>query len=69
MAAHVQTDPLRLGAPTTLFTLPAEMTWTNFDISPDGQRLLAAIPVAIANRQPVTVITNWTAQAGPGRRP
>jgi Tol biopolymer transport system component len=69
MAARVQTDPLRLGAPTTLFTLPAEMTWTNFDVSPDGQRLLAAIPVAIANRQPVTVITNWTAHAGPGRRP
>jgi hypothetical protein len=61
MAARVRTDPLRIGAPTTLFTLPPGMTWTTLDISPDGQRLLAAISVEVANHGPVTVITSWTA--------
>jgi hypothetical protein len=37
------------------------MTWTSLDISPDGQRLLAAISVEVANHGPVTVITSCTA--------
>jgi hypothetical protein len=37
------------------------MTWTTFDVSRDGQRLLAAISVEVANHGPVTVITSWTA--------
>jgi Tol biopolymer transport system component len=65
MAARVQTDPLDIGAATTLFTLPPGMTWTTFDVSPDGQRLLAAISVEVANHEPVTVITNWTAGQHP----
>lgn len=62
VAARVQTDPLRIEPTTTLFRLPPGMVWTNFDVSPDGQRLLAVISVSVANHQPVTVITNWTAQ-------
>jgi len=71
VAARVQTDPLRIEATTTLFRLPPGMEWATFDVSPDGQHLLALIPVAVANVQPATVITNWTAQAilsGPSPR-
>lgn len=71
VVARVQTDPLRIDATATLFRLPPGMVWTNFDVSPDGQRLLALIPVSVANVQPVTVITNWTAQpilSAPARR-
>jgi eukaryotic-like serine/threonine-protein kinase len=71
VVARVQTDPLRIEATTTLFTLPPGMVWTNFDLTPDGQRLLAVIPVSVANVQPVTVVTNWTAQpilSAPTRR-
>jgi hypothetical protein len=35
--------------------------WTSFDIAPDG-RFLAIVPETFANRQPMTVIVNWTAR-------
>ncbi|HUF51520.1 MAG TPA: protein kinase [Longimicrobiales bacterium] len=62
MAVSAQTQPtLRVGTPVTLFTAGPDAHWTAFDVTPDGQRFLVAVPIARANRQPITVITNWTA--------
>jgi dipeptidyl aminopeptidase/acylaminoacyl peptidase len=63
IAVTVHTDPLHIEAPRTLFTLPEGIAWTHFDLSPDGQRILASISVDVANERPIAVITNWTARA------
>ena len=61
VAVPVHTDAaLRLGAPATLFTLDAAMEWSEFDVSPDGRRFLASIPVVVADERPITVISDWT---------
>ena len=31
------------------------------DVSPDGQRILFAIPLSESNPQPVMLVQNWTA--------
>ena len=62
MAVPVRTTPsLQLGSPTALFTLPANATWMDFDVSPDGQKFLAIVPQANPGALPLTVIANWTA--------
>jgi Tol biopolymer transport system component len=61
IAVPVRTEPdLALGPSTVLFTTDANVTWRNFDVSGDGQRFLAAIPIVVADKGPITVISNWT---------
>jgi hypothetical protein len=66
MAALVRsTDKaLEFGAPAALFstTEPAGVFAYPYDVSPDGQRILALAPAAVeAGASPLTVIVNWQA--------
>jgi Tol biopolymer transport system component len=59
----VRTTPsLELGTPTALFPLKAGTTWSNFDVSHDGNRFIAVVPEVLAGRQPVTVVLNGIAE-------
>ena len=56
------------GTPKVLFVLPATLTLQgaqqlpySYDVTPDGQRVLALLPTA-PERPPLTVIVNWQAQ-------
>ena len=61
MAVPVRTEPdLAIGPQTTLFSIGADDDWMNFDVTADGQRFLASIPVVIADKGPITVISGWT---------
>jgi hypothetical protein len=61
IAVPVRTEPgLAIGPQTTLFSIGADVDWKNFDVTADGQRFLASIPVVIANKGPITVISGWT---------
>jgi Tol biopolymer transport system component len=65
VSVPVQTAPtLELGEPTTLFALPHDIEWGDFEIAPDGKRFLVTVPEALAGEQPYTVIVNWPAQIG-----
>jgi hypothetical protein len=60
ISVPVQTDPtLRLGEQSTLFILQADVDWRNFDVTSDGARFLALLPVVVADEAPITVITDW----------
>jgi Tol biopolymer transport system component len=56
-AVEISGSTLTLGAPKTLFTLPAGAPW---DVAPDGQRFLVGMPPAAAALTPITVVLNWT---------
>jgi eukaryotic-like serine/threonine-protein kinase len=61
ISVPVHTGPgLEVGTQAVLFTLDPDAVWTNFDVTPDGQRFLASIPVVQADKRPITVITDWT---------
>jgi hypothetical protein len=70
-SVSVRTTPsLVLGTPQALFPVKGgtvwsdpkgNAAWTDFDVSLDGKRFLAAIPQA-ANQQPLTVVLNWPAE-------
>jgi serine/threonine-protein kinase len=45
VSVPVRTSPgLQLGAPKVLFTLKPDGLWADFDVKPDGQRMLAIVP-------------------------
>ncbi|MEQ1910336.1 MAG: hypothetical protein ABMA15_16055 [Vicinamibacterales bacterium] len=63
MAVSVSMTPtLSVGTPQKLFRTPIDpagaMTYSQFDVSPDGQRFLMVVPSTDAP-QPVNVILNW----------
>jgi hypothetical protein len=61
VAVPVRTTPgLVLGTPTTLFSIDANVEWRYFDVTPDGRRFLASIPVVVADKGPITVVSGWT---------
>ncbi len=65
MSVPVRTAPsLEVGSPTPLFTIPGKQPWINFDVTPDGSKLLAIVPDVVADELPMTVVVNWTAEAG-----
>ncbi len=65
MSVSVRTAPsLVAGSPTPLFTIPGKRPWINFDVTPDGGKLLAIVPDVVADELPLTVVVNWTAEAG-----
>ena len=50
----------RFGAPRQLFALPqTSIAGEYFDVSPDGERILALLPVENARPTPYTLILNW----------
>lgn len=66
MAVEVsQTGPVRLGAPTSLFELPAKeeqsglSAWP-WDVTTDGKRFLIGKSTTVS--EPVTVVLNWRAE-------
>jgi Tol biopolymer transport system component len=62
MTVPVRTAPdLRIGAPAALFTVKGR-PWTDFDLSPDGQRILAIVPEIDGNESPLNVVLNWSAE-------
>jgi Tol biopolymer transport system component len=60
----IQTTPaLQIGKPVDLFAMMAKGIWQTFDVSPDGQRLLAVVPEVTASELPLDVIVNWAPAA------
>jgi Tol biopolymer transport system component len=60
VSVPVRTAPvLQLGAPKVLFTLAGGGVWPEFDVTPDGLRILAIVPRVDADQLPLTVVTNW----------
>lgn len=55
---------LEVGVPVPLFTMPRDRVWRDFDVSVDGKKFLAVIPELAGNKQPLTVVLNWTAEIG-----
>jgi len=65
MSVPARTEPrLSLGEPVELFTLPAGTSWTDFDLSPDGRRILAVESESRADMQPLSAIVNWSPKSG-----
>lgn len=65
MSVPVRTVPeLQLGSPKVLFTLKADGLWSDFDVTPDGQRILAIVPRVDASQLPLTVVANWPQAVG-----
>jgi dipeptidyl aminopeptidase/acylaminoacyl peptidase len=64
-AVTVRTTPsLELGSPRPLFTLPGQRVWKDYDVAADGKRFLAIVTDVRGDGQPLTVVLNWTAEAG-----
>jgi Tol biopolymer transport system component len=60
VAGEFTAEPAR-----TLFsTEPLPATWNLFDAAPDGSRFLVNVPLELAARASMTVITNWTQKRG-----
>jgi Tol biopolymer transport system component len=65
ISVPVRTAPsLQLGTPRVLFTLAGAAVWPDFEVTPDGQRILAIVPRVDANQLPLTVLVNWPQAAG-----
>ena len=64
MAAPVRTLPsLQIGEPKPLFDLKGRPNWQSFDVSADGKRFLAIVPEIRGDREPLSVVVNWPAEA------
>jgi Tol biopolymer transport system component len=70
ISVPIRTTPsLQIGSPTNLFSVK-EKGWQTafgnaescFDVSPDGKRFLASVPVVVADKLPLTVVVNWAAE-------
>jgi Tol biopolymer transport system component len=55
---------ISVGTPTPLFPI-VEFTGFTYDVSADGQRFLVREPMAEGDASPITLLTDWTALAGP----
>jgi hypothetical protein len=51
----------RPGTPRPLFEA---VGWTGYDVSHDGQRFIAVVPLASERDQPLTVIVGWPQAVG-----
>ena len=56
---------LAVGAPQTLFSAATEIF--DYDVTPDGRRFLASVPVDAERESPIRVILNWQRGLGPPR--
>ncbi|MEO7794993.1 MAG: protein kinase [Thermoanaerobaculia bacterium] len=63
LAVPVRFSPrLELGLPVELFRLAEHAAWRDFDVSPDGSRILAIVRERSGGAQPATAILNWRPQ-------
>jgi dipeptidyl aminopeptidase/acylaminoacyl peptidase len=71
VAVSVRTAPtLELGKPVTLFRLPGDRRWNDFDVTADGQRFLANVSEVSGREVPLSVVTGWSpAAAANGETP
>jgi Tol biopolymer transport system component len=58
---------LELGKPVTLFHLPGDRRWTDFDVTADAQRFLADVPEVSVLEVPLSVVTGWSPAAAASR--
>jgi Tol biopolymer transport system component len=64
VSVTVKTTPsLQIGTPAPLFEFQVGKLWRDFDVAIDGKRFLAIIPESLARNQPLTVVSNWMAEA------
>jgi eukaryotic-like serine/threonine-protein kinase len=56
---------LRLGKASTLFRLPTESMWRNFEVASDGERFLAIVTESSGDARPATVVLSWQALVEP----
>ncbi len=64
VSVPIRTSPsLEIGKPVDLFVLPEKSVWEDFDVSPDGKRLLAVVPEVNADELPLDVVVNWAPAA------
>lgn len=56
-------DSLAFEPPTALFGIPLF-----YDVFPDGQRFLAAVPVGESEASPLIVVTDWQTELGRARQ-
>jgi tricorn protease len=60
----IRTKPtLHVGIPIALFTMNGKAPWRDFDVTPDGKRILAIVPQTVSDQVPMTVLVNWPATA------
>ena len=52
-------EVLKVGSPRSLFDFPGGLE--GWDVTPDGQRFLANVPVLESNALPLSLVVNWTA--------
>lgn len=65
VSVPVRTAPgLQLGTPSTLFALTGLGNWHDFDVTPDGRRILAIVQQVDANQLPLTVVAHWPQTVG-----
>ena len=65
VSVPMRTAPqLQLGTPRALFTLNSDGSWPDFDVTPDGQRILAVVPRVDASQLPLTIVVNWPQAVG-----
>jgi serine/threonine protein kinase len=57
-----ESQAIEVGSTVTLFAIKGKWPWRDFDMSPDGKRLLAIVPRLMASEQSLTVALNWTAE-------
>jgi len=66
VSVPVRTDPeLEIGKPVSLFRLAPDMIWSDFDLAPDGQRILATVRERSAGASPIAVVVGWRPPAAP----
>jgi eukaryotic-like serine/threonine-protein kinase len=62
MSVAIRTEPtLQVGTPTPLFSLAGTHAWQDFDVTANGQQILALVPESLADEQPLSVIVGWPA--------
>jgi eukaryotic-like serine/threonine-protein kinase len=65
MMIPVRTTPtLLVGAPSEIFALKAGSAWVDFDVSRDGQRILALVSEIVGDELPLDVVVNWAPGLG-----
>ena len=61
----IRTAPtLEIGKPVDLFAIPEKGAWQDFDVAPDGSRILAIVTEVDPSTLPLDVIVNWAPAAG-----
>ncbi|HEX5473373.1 MAG TPA: protein kinase [Vicinamibacterales bacterium] len=64
ISVPIRTTPeLHIGTPVPLFSIERKHGWIAFDVTPDGNRVLAVVPEVRAGELPLSVVANWTAAA------